>query len=189
MIGLFWIGTNGAYLGIPSFAPTSGLALSPAGLQTLGPESRAWAWSELQDVKVIGVPAEPTLGERVESVVSGLLAFALGGTPGLRDMPDMMTVELGTAEGTIEIPVASGTSAYSRQETALSRTLLTRITQGTASPAVMTEWWNETRTSAILPSHERETVLQRWLAAQGTWRRPGSEGAVCGPTTTPPEPE
>ncbi|MBK3647231.1 hypothetical protein [Streptomyces sp. MBT33] len=75
-----------------------------------------------------------------------------------------MTASVIAPDGTYRTPVYSSASvAYSPREVALSRRLLSDFTQGTATPAVMTEWWERTRPTKILRSREREAVLELWL--------------------------
>ncbi|MFJ8195613.1 hypothetical protein [Streptomyces sp. NPDC096152] len=76
-----------------------------------------------------------------------------------------MTVVLTTPDGTLRTPVySSATVAYSPREVDLSRQLISRFTAGTATPALMTEWWEQRRPAEVLRSREREELLAFWLA-------------------------
>jgi hypothetical protein len=115
---------------------------------------------------MVGVPAKSGVGRWAERVIDALFALALGGVPGPSGMPQEMAVELGMADGTIEIPVSSGAAtAYSRREADLSNALLARLHQGTISPSVLTTWWKQTRPTTLHQSRDREAVLRSWLAA------------------------
>ncbi|MFI6354237.1 hypothetical protein ACIBJF_16635 [Streptomyces sp. NPDC050743] len=88
-----------------------------------------------------------------------------GGRSTARAMLEQILAKCDASDGTYRTPVYSSAAvAYSPREVALSRRLISHFTQGTATPAVMTEWWEQARPTKVLRSREREAVLELWLA-------------------------
>ncbi|MET7377558.1 hypothetical protein ABZT08_01810 [Streptomyces sp. NPDC005526] len=161
-VGLFWVAAEGAYLGAPAAAPAADVVLRPSGPRVTGPHPRDWTWPEISGLEVTEVPVRSTL-RRWATRAAGFAAAALDAW--VPSGPTEMTVVLTTPHGTLRTPVyAAAAVAYSPREVDLSRQLISRFTAGTATPALMTEWWEQSRPAEVLRSREREALLEHWLA-------------------------
>ncbi|WP_257136474.1 hypothetical protein [Streptomyces sp. f150] len=115
------------------------------------------------DLQVLDVPVRSSAARwatRVTSVVAAALnAWGPGG-------PSMMTaVVCARDDHRVETPVFSGAAtAYTQREVDLSLGLLSHFVRGSASPALLTQWWQDNQPSDVLHSHEREAVLEGWMA-------------------------
>jgi hypothetical protein len=160
-VGLFWVSADGVYVGAPATAPAPNMVLTTAGPRVTGPHPREWTWSDLVGLEITEVPTR-SAPQRWATHAASFVAAALDAW--VPSSPTEMTVSVIAPDGTYRTPVYSSASvAYSPREVALSRRLLSDFTQGTATPAVMTEWWEQTRPTKILRSREREAVLELWL--------------------------
>jgi hypothetical protein len=160
-VGLFWVSADSVYVGAPATAPAPNMVLTTAGPRVTGPHPREWTWSDLAGLEITEVPTR-SAPQRWATHAASFVAAALDAW--VPSSPTEMTVSVIAPDGTYRTPVYSSASvAYSPREVALSRRLLSDFTQGTATPAVMTEWWEQTRPTKILRSREREAVLELWL--------------------------
>jgi len=161
-VGLFWVSSDGVYMGAPAPEPVPNMVLTPLGPRVTGPQPRNWAWSDLAGLEITEVPTR-SAPQRWATHAASFVAAALDAW--MPSSPAEMTVSVIAPDGTYRTPVYSSAAvAYSPREVALSRRLISDFTQGTATPAVMTEWWEQTRPTKILRSREREAVLALWLA-------------------------
>ncbi|MFF9376987.1 hypothetical protein ACF1BB_20910 [Streptomyces griseoluteus] len=161
-VGLFWVASNGVYVGAPVTEPAPNVILTATGLRVTGTHPEGWAWSDIAGLEVTEVPVRST-ARRLAVRAASLAAAALDAW--LPSSPTEMTVSLTAADRTFRTPVYSSAAvAYSPREVALSRNLIGRFIQGTATPAVMTEWWERTPPVRALRSREREALLELWLA-------------------------
>ncbi|MEU8589124.1 hypothetical protein AB0C59_19285 [Streptomyces sp. NPDC048664] len=162
-VGLFWVTADGVYVGAPTTAPAPEVVLETSGPRVKGPDPHAFAWSDVTELEVTEVPVRSTVQRWALHAATFAAAALDAWVPG---SPTEMTVSITTPDGTVTTPVHSSAAvAYSPREIALSRRLIGHFTQGTATPAVITEWWaNQTRPAGILRSREREAVLELWLA-------------------------
>ncbi|MEV6451606.1 hypothetical protein OHA57_01875 [Streptomyces anulatus] len=80
--------------------------------------------------------------------------------------PSMMTaVVCARDDQRVETPVFSGAAtAYTQREVDLSLGLLSHFVRGSATPALLTQWWQDNQPSDVLHSHEREAVLEDWMS-------------------------
>ncbi|MET8855471.1 hypothetical protein [Streptomyces sp. NPDC004579] len=162
-VGLFWVSADGVYVGTPATAPAPCVVLEASGPRVTGPHAHDWAWSGLAGVEVTEVPVRSTVRRWTTHAVTFAAAALDAWVP---SSPTEMTVSITTPEGTVLTPVHSSAAvAYSALEVDLSRRLIGRFLRGTATPAVMTEWWVRTRPTRILRSREREALLKAWLAS------------------------
>ncbi|MEU6273088.1 hypothetical protein ABZ871_11895 [Streptomyces populi] len=135
----------------------------PSGPRVTGPHERDWTWSDVVGLEVTEVPVRSTLQRWAIHAVSFAAAALDAWMP---SSPTEMTVSITASDGTVLTPVHSSAAvAYSRREVDLSRRLIGRFIRGTVTPTVMTEWWERTRSARILPSREREELLELWLAS------------------------
>jgi hypothetical protein len=160
-VGLFWVSADGVYVGAPATAPAPDVVLTAAGPRVTGPQPREWIWSDLVGLEITEVPTR-SAPQRWAIHAASFVAAALD--VWVPSSPAEMTLCVITSDGTYRTPVHSSAAvAYSPREVALSRRLISHFIQGTATPAVMTEWWERTRPSKVLRSREREAVLELWL--------------------------
>ncbi|GGY74321.1 hypothetical protein ASD97_23535 [Streptomyces sp. Root63] len=164
MIGLFWIEQDRVCLGSPPTEEDPGVFLFPARLSIgEGVQQQAWPWTDIADLQVLDVPVRSSAARwatRVTSVVAAALnAWGPGG-------PSMMTaVVCARDEQRVETPVFSGAAtAYTQREVDLSLGLLSHFVRGSATPALLTQWWQDNQPSDVLHSHEREAVLEDWMS-------------------------
>ncbi|MCX4681991.1 hypothetical protein OG413_43145 [Streptomyces sp. NBC_01433] len=163
MIGLFWIERDRVCLGAPPVEEDPGVFLSPTRLSVgEGAHQQAWPWADVTDLQVLDVPVRSTAARwatRVTTVVAAALnAWGPGG-------PSMMTAVVCALDQRVETPVFSGAAtAYTQREVDLSLGLLSHFVRGSASPSLLTQWWQENQPSAVLHSREREAVLEDWTA-------------------------
>ncbi|MFJ6143756.1 MULTISPECIES: hypothetical protein [Streptomyces] len=164
MIGLFWLEQDKVCLGSPPVEEDPGVFLFPSQLSIgEGASRQAWPWADVTDLQVLDIPVRSTAARwtaRLTSVVAAALnAWAPGG-------PSMMTAVVCAGENhRVETPVFSGAAtAYTQREVDLSLGLLSHFVRGSASPSLLTQWWQENQPSDVLHSHEREAVLEGWLA-------------------------
>ncbi|MCT9010571.1 hypothetical protein ACWGKW_41015 [Streptomyces sp. NPDC054766] len=162
-VGLFWVSADGVYVGAPATAPAPCVVLKTSGPRVTGPHERDWAWSDIEGLEVTEVPVRSTL-QRWATHAATFAAAALDAW--VPSSPTEMTVSIAAPDGTVLTPVHSSAAvAYSGREVDLSRQLISRFTRGTATPTVMTEWWEQTRPARVLRSREREALLELWLAS------------------------
>ncbi|MET8101875.1 hypothetical protein ABZV29_36340 [Streptomyces sp. NPDC005236] len=159
-VGLFWVSADGVYVGAPATAPAPCVVLKTSGPRVSGPHERDWAWSEIAGLEV-------TVRSTLQRWTTHAATFAAAALDAwVPSSPTEMAVSITAPEGTVLTPVYSSAAvAYSGREVDLSRRLISRFTQGTATPTAMTEWWVQTRPTRILRSREREALLELWLAS------------------------
>ncbi|MFF2522139.1 hypothetical protein [Streptomyces liangshanensis] len=161
MVGLFWINSEEAYLGMPPVKPMPRVVLSAAGLRVAGADLPPWQWSEITDLRVNDVPVRSAAARWVTRAASVAAAALDAWVPA---GPDEMTVVVATADNRTETRVFSGASVgYTQREVDLSHELLARFVRGATSPTVMSEWWERDRPSETLGSRSREALLESWL--------------------------
>ncbi|MGW5848267.1 hypothetical protein ACWFQ8_09995 [Streptomyces sp. NPDC055254] len=162
MVGLFWVGVDGPYVGMPPVEPNPGVLLSPAGPQLVGPEPLRWSWSDVTDLRVTEAPVR-SAATRWATRAATFAAAALDAW--VPDSPAEMTVVIVTGSDEIATPVYSGaSSAYTQREVDLSLGLLARMVRGEFSPSVMSDWWEKTQPGEVLRSRHRESLLEEWLS-------------------------
>ncbi|MGW2743168.1 hypothetical protein [Streptomyces sp. NPDC001450] len=162
-VGLFWVTADSVYLGAPATAPAPNVVLRASGLHVTGPHPREWSWSDIVGLEVTEVPTRSTLQRWATNAASFAAAALDAWVPG---SPTEMTVSITTPDNTLQTPVYSSAAvAYSPREADLSHQLIGHFTEGAATPAVMTEWWAQTRPERVLRSREREALLELWLAS------------------------
>ncbi|WP_406484396.1 hypothetical protein [Streptomyces microflavus] len=164
MIGLFWIERDRVCLGSPPVEEDPGVFLSPSRLSVgEGEHRQSWPWADVTDLQVLDVPVRSAAARwatRATAVVAAALnAWGPGG-------PSMMTaVVYAGGDQRVETPVFSGAAtAYTQREVDLSLGLLSHFVRGSASPAMLTQWWQENRPADVLHSAEREAVLEGWMS-------------------------
>ncbi|MFJ6699858.1 hypothetical protein ACIQM4_27860 [Streptomyces sp. NPDC091272] len=163
MVGLFWIGAHGTYVGMPPVEPNPGVLLSPAGPQIVGPAPRQWSWPEVMDLRVTEAPVRSAATRWATRAATLAMAALDAWVPG---SPTEMTVVLSSGSDEIKTPVYSGaSSAYTQREVDLSLGLLARMVRGEFSPSAMSDWWEKTQPDEVLRSRHRVSLLEEWLSA------------------------
>ncbi|MGH4036131.1 hypothetical protein ACQB60_45375 [Actinomycetota bacterium Odt1-20B] len=142
MVGLFWIAEGDVYVGAKPSGLAPGVRLTPEGVVALGHnQSGLWLWEDVHALTVADIPVK-SLKRQVGAVVDLALTVGLGGA----DEAPAMTVCVESPDGeehelTAYVAAATG---YSQTEVDLSRTLLSRLTEGAATMsttlASMSEW-------------------------------------------------
>ncbi|AYG78434.1 hypothetical protein DWB77_00541 [Streptomyces hundungensis] len=162
MIGLFWVTEEDVHLGLPPAARMTGVSISPSGVRRVGPDERVWTWPEVTDLQVDQVPVRSAVvrwATRAATFAAAALDAWVPGTPA------EMTVAVSSGTHRTEVPVFSAAAtAYTQREVDLSHALLAHFVRGTASPALLTDWWKETRPVGVLRSRQREDLLEYWAA-------------------------
>ncbi|MGW7311097.1 hypothetical protein ACWGI1_36780 [Streptomyces sp. NPDC054835] len=172
MVGLFWIAEGDVYVGAKPSGHAPGVRLTPEAVVGLGDgQSRLHLWEDVRDLTVSGVPLN-TLMRQVGAVkdlaLGTVLELAMAGGAGLGgDVPPLMTVGVQTADGVHELMAyVAAARGYSQAEADLSRTLLSRLTEGEATLettlATMAQW-GRTREGGTPRRSEREELLREWL--------------------------
>ncbi|MFH9138225.1 hypothetical protein [Streptomyces sp. NPDC017524] len=164
MIGLFWIERDKVCLGSPPTEEDPGVFLFPTRLSVgAGARRQAWSWADVTDLQVLDVPVRSSAARWATRVTSVVAAALNAWGP---DGPTMMTAVVCARDGKrVETPVFSGAAtAYTQREVDLSLGLLSHFVRGSATPALLTRWRHENQPSAVLHAHEREAVLDGWMA-------------------------
>ncbi|MGW0549757.1 hypothetical protein [Streptomyces altiplanensis] len=172
MVGLFWIAEGDVYVGAKPSGLAPGVRLTPEGVVALGDgQSGLHLWEDVRALTVADVPVK-TLKRQIGAVkdmaLDTVMNLALSIGPGWTDeIPPMMTVGVETPGGEHELTAyAAAAVGYSPTEIDLSRTLLSRLTEGAATMATtlaaMSEWGRAWEGSAPRGA-EREELLRRWV--------------------------
>ncbi|MGW2419150.1 hypothetical protein ACWC0C_07780 [Streptomyces sp. NPDC001709] len=172
MVGLFCIAGSDVYVGAKPSGLAPGVRLTLEGVVALGDrQSGLYPWEDVHALTVADVPVKSLKRQAgaVRDLALGMvLDVALSGGVGLTgEDPPMMTVRVETAYGDHElsayVAVAVG---YSRTEADLSRTLLSRLTDGAATMATtlaaMSEWGRAWEGGSPRRA-EREGLLREWV--------------------------
>lgn len=164
MIGLLWIERDRVCLGSPPVEEDPGVFLFPARLSVgEGAHQQSWPWADVTDLQVLDVPVRSAAARWATRVTSVVAAALNAWGP---DGPSMMTAVVCTrGDQRVETPVFSGAATgYTQREVDLSLGLLSHFVRGSASPALLTQWWQENQPSEVLHSTEREAVLEDLMA-------------------------
>ncbi|MBW5423211.1 hypothetical protein GKQ77_16845 [Streptomyces sp. BG9H] len=165
MVGLFWIAEGDVYVGAKPSGLAAGVRLTPEGVVALGDKQSAfWPWEDVHSLAIDDVPVR-SLKRGVGVAVDLVLTVGLGGG----DEAPTMTVRVGGPDGA-ETELTAYTAAavgYSATEYDLSRTLLTRLTQGAGTLlttlTAMAEWGRRHEGGSPRAAG-REALLREWLA-------------------------
>ncbi|MFC9595347.1 hypothetical protein ACFTUC_36815 [Streptomyces sp. NPDC056944] len=172
MVGLFWIAEGDVYVGAKPTGSAPGIRLTPDGVVALGDgQSGLHLWEDVRALTVADVPVKSL--KRQVGVVTDValdvvmnLGMTLG--PGLSgEAPPLMTVGLEAQDGTYELKVyVAAAVGYTPTEVELSRTLLSRLTEGAATMATtlaaMSEW-GRAREGGTPRAAQREELLRGWV--------------------------
>ncbi|QKW09940.1 hypothetical protein HUT18_29545 [Streptomyces sp. NA04227] len=174
MVGLFWIAEGDVYIGAKPAGLAPGVRLTSEGVAALGDGQAALhLWEDVRSLTVADVPVK-NLKRRV-AVAKGLAldtVFNLAIGPGpLEEAPPMMTVGVESQGGTHELSAyVAAAVGYSVTEVDLSRTLLSRLTDGAATMsttlAAMSEWGRGWEGGSPRGA-ERERLLREWVDQAG----------------------
>ncbi|MGW3203259.1 hypothetical protein [Streptomyces sp. NPDC001135] len=172
MVGLFCIVGSDVYLGAKPSGLAPGVRLVPEGVVALGDrQSGLYPWEDVQALTVADVPVRSL--KRQAGVVKDLalgmvLDVALSGGVGLTgEDPPMMRVCVESTDGDHELTAyVAVTVGYSQTEVDLSRSLLSRLTEGAATMATtlaaMSEWGRAWEGGSPRKT-EREELLRGWV--------------------------
>ncbi|MFD3589202.1 hypothetical protein [Streptomyces sp. NPDC058683] len=161
LVGLFWITEDAVYLGAEPVGTASGVRLTEDGVEVLGTGHGTYrSWSEVRRIDVRDVPVR-SAGRRLVSMALDSLLVAVTGDG---ELPPAYTVRVETAEDTVEVSVLSAVAGgiYQPVEYDLSRTLLTRLADGTTTVADLLAWRRDHTPDATPPREEREALLRKW---------------------------
>ncbi|MFD3515945.1 hypothetical protein [Streptomyces sp. NPDC058657] len=162
MVGLFWVGEDGLYVGMPPVEPNPGVLLSSEGPEVVGAEPLQWNWSDVTDLRVTEAPVRSAATRWATRAATFAAAALDAWVPG---SPTEMTVVIVTGSDETKTPVYSGaSSAYTQREVDLSLGLLARMVRGEFSPSVMTDWWEKAQPTEVLRSRHRVSLLEEWLS-------------------------
>ncbi|MEU6996522.1 hypothetical protein ABZ953_38450 [Streptomyces sp. NPDC046465] len=168
MVGLFWIAEGDVYVGAKPAGLAPGVRLTPEGVLALGDgQSAMWPWEDVHALTVDDVPVK-TLKRHVGAAVDMVLSVGFGSG----DEAPRMTVRLADAEDT-DTELTAYTAAaigYSQREYDLSRTLLSRLTEGAGTLittlTAMADWGRRHEGGSPRAA-ERERLLREWVAEAG----------------------
>ncbi|WP_049565952.1 hypothetical protein [Streptomyces sp. SBT349] len=161
MVGLFWITEDSVYLGAEPAGTASGVRLTEDGVEALGSDhGTSWSWNEVRRIDVRDVPVRST-ARRLASLAFDSLYVAVTGDG---QLPPAYTVRVDTADGTAEVSVLSAVvgGTYAPAEYELSRTLLGRLADGSATVGDLLDWRRDHAADGAPPREEREALLRKW---------------------------
>ncbi|MEU6659739.1 hypothetical protein [Streptomyces sp. NPDC046821] len=172
MVGLFWIAEGDVYVGAKPSGLAPGVRLTSEGVLGLGDrQSALYPWEDVTSLTVTDVPVKSLM--RQAAVVKDLalgtvkqLAMPVG-TGMVEAAPPTMTVRVASSgrEHDLDAYVAAAVG-YPQTEVDLSRTLLSRLTEGAATMettlAAMSDWGRSWQGGAPRAA-ERERLLQTWV--------------------------
>ncbi|MDT0321749.1 hypothetical protein [Streptomyces millisiae] len=161
VVGLFWITEDSVYLGAAPGGTASGVRLTEDGVEVLGEDhGTSWSWGEVRRIEVRDVPVR-SAARRFVSMAFDTLYTAVTGDG---ELPFAYTVDVETADGTVEVSVVSAITGgiYTPDEYELSRTLLGRLVDGGATVGDLLAWRRDHATDDTPPREEREALLRKW---------------------------
>ncbi|MEV0262442.1 hypothetical protein AB0I49_13985 [Streptomyces sp. NPDC050617] len=171
MAGLFWIAGGDVYVGAKPSGPAPGVRLAPEGVVALGDgQSGLFPWEDVRALTVADVPVRSLVrkARAVKDVaLETVLNLALPNGPGFVDKaPPLMTVHVETTAGARELSAfVAAAAGYPPAEIELSRTLLSRLTEGGATMATtlaaMSDWGRSWEGRSPR-GPEREALLRKW---------------------------
>ncbi|MFE7212636.1 hypothetical protein ACFY0A_27370 [Streptomyces sp. NPDC001698] len=183
MVGLFWIAEGDVYVGAKPSGLAPGVRLTPEGVVAVGDgQSRLHLWEDVNALTVADVPVKSLMRQvgAVKNLALGTVKeLALPMSHGLVDeAPAMMTVHVESSDGEHELATyVAAAVGYPQTEVDLSRTLLTRLTEGAATMATtlaaMSEWGRAWEGGSPRGA-ERERLLRGWV---GELAPPATTGA------------
>ncbi|MCN9239442.1 hypothetical protein NGF19_01350 [Streptomyces sp. RY43-2] len=172
MVGLFWIAEGDVYVGAKPSGLAPGVRLTAEGVLALGDgQSGLCLWEDVRSLTVADVPVKSLkrqVGAVKDLALNAVMELALpAGSGWAEEGPALMTVQVETAEGTHELGAyAAAAVGYTATEADLSRTLLTRLTEGAATSgttlAAMAQW-GRAQEGGSPRSADREKLLREWL--------------------------
>ncbi|MFD9036337.1 hypothetical protein ACFVZW_35160 [Streptomyces sp. NPDC059567] len=173
MVGLFWIAEGDVYVGAKPSGLAPGARLTPEGVVALGDgQSGLYLWEDVRALTMADVPVKSLkrqIGAVTELALDTVVNLALPGGPGpAGGGPAIMTVRVRTHDGEHELTTyVAATVGYSPTEVDLSRTLLSRLTEGAATMATtlaaMSEWGRAWEGGSPRAS-QREELLRQWVS-------------------------
>ncbi|MFE5487989.1 hypothetical protein [Streptomyces sp. NPDC056527] len=173
MVGLFWIAEGDVYVGAKPSGPGPGARLTPEGVVALGDgQSGLHLWEDVRALTMEDVPVtslKRRMGAVTELALDTVVNLALPGGPGPGGGPPaIMTMRVRTHDGEHELRTyVAAVVGYSSTEVDLSRTLLSRLTEGAATMATtlaaMSEWGRAWEGGSPRVS-QREELLRQWVS-------------------------
>ena len=173
MVGLFWIAEGDVYVGAKPSGMAPGVRLTAEGVLALGDgQDGLYLWEDVNALTVSDVPVKTLMrqvGAFTEAALDTVMNLAAPVGPTLTgEAPPLMTLSVGSDDGehALKAYVAAAVG-YSSTEVELSRTLLSRLTEGAATMATtlaaMSEWGRSWEGGSPRVS-QREALLREWLA-------------------------
>ncbi|MCX4967528.1 hypothetical protein OHA98_22760 [Streptomyces sp. NBC_00654] len=172
MVGLFWIVGGDVYVGAKPSGPGPGVRLTSEGVVALGDgQSGLYLWEDVRALTVADVPVK-SFGRQVGALKDVALGMVLNlaapvGLGRADEAPAMMSVRVESPSGSHELNAyVAAAVGYSPTEVGLSRTLLSRFTEGAATMstalAAMSEWGRAWEGGSPREA-QREELLRGWV--------------------------
>jgi hypothetical protein len=164
MVGLFWIGEDSVYVGAEPEGAAPGVRLSEHGVETLGAgRGGFWTWDEVVRIETRDVPVRSEMRRLASMAFDAALTVVTGGG----ELPPVFSVEVATAEETVQVDVhvAVAGGIYLPSEYELSVTLLQRLADGGTGIGELLAWGRDHAAEGTPPREEREALLRKWAGA------------------------
>jgi hypothetical protein len=164
MVGLFWIGEDSVYVGAEPEGAASGVRLSEDGVEASGDgRGRFWTWDEVVRIETRDVPVRSGMRRLASMAFDTALAVVTGGG----ELPPAFSVEVATAEETVEVDVHAAVAGgiYLPSEYELSVALLQRLADGSTRIGDLLAWGRDHAAEGTPPHEEREALLRKWAEA------------------------
>lgn len=164
MVGLFWITEDAVYVGAEPTGTASGVRLTKDGVETLGlDQGRFWAWDEVRGIDVRDVAVRSAARRLASMAFDSVYAMITGDG----EHPPAFTVRVETeSDGTVEASAMTAVPGgiHTPDEYDLSRTLLTRLADGTTPVEDLLAWRRDRPADGSVTKDDRMTLLRRWTA-------------------------
>ncbi|MEU7402764.1 MULTISPECIES: hypothetical protein [unclassified Streptomyces] len=166
MVGLFWITEDCVYVGAEPTGTAPGARLTEDGVEILGlgQGGRSWTWDEVTGLDVRDVAVRSAARRLASMAFDSVLVLITGDG----ELPPAFTVRVETEhEGAVEANVLAAVTGgiHTPDEYALSRTLLTRLADGTTPVGELTDWRRDEPDDVAPTRDQRLALLRQWTAA------------------------
>jgi hypothetical protein len=165
MVGLFWITEDAVHVGAEPTGTAPGVRLSKDGVETLGlDQGRFWAWDEVRGLDVRDVAVRSAARRLATMTIDSLLSLAIGDG----ELPPAFTVRVDTTtDGTVEASALAAVPGgiHTPDEYDLSRTLLTRLADGTTSVEDLLAWRRDEPEDVAPTREQRLALLRQWTSS------------------------
>ncbi|MFC7305633.1 hypothetical protein ACFQVC_15550 [Streptomyces monticola] len=171
MVGLFWIVESDVYVGAKPSGHAPGVRLAPEGVVALGErQSGLHPWEDVRTLTAADVPVKSLIrrvGVATDLALTAVMSLGGPMAHGPTDEPALMTLRMESSGGDHELSAyVAAAVGYSPTEVALSRTLLSRLTEGAATTAATLaamSAWGRAHEGGTPRGAEREKLLREWV--------------------------